>query len=62
MSTTALEQKPRWGFRYDRRFTAPLFITAILLAGHLSFGILESYEKTLLAIAAEEDAEIAAAA
>ncbi len=50
MSTTALEQKPRWGFRYDRRFTAPLFITAILLGAHLSFGILESYEKTLLAI------------
>lgn len=42
----------RWGFRYDRRYTAPLFITAILLGGHLSFGILESYEKTLLAIGA----------
>lgn len=44
--------KRRWGFRYDRRFTAPILITLILLAGHLSFGILESYEKTLLAIAA----------
>lgn len=39
-------------FRYDRRFTAPLLITSILLAGHLSFGILESYEKSLLAIVA----------
>jgi len=41
----------RWGIRYDARFTAPLFITVILLGAHLSFGILESYEKTLLAIA-----------
>ncbi|HVF91009.1 MAG TPA: RnfABCDGE type electron transport complex subunit D [Blastocatellia bacterium] len=37
-------------FRYDSRFTAPLFITLILLVGQLSFGILESYYKTALAI------------
>ena len=35
----------------DNRYLAPMFITCILLAGHLSFGILESYQKTLLAIA-----------
>jgi enediyne biosynthesis protein E5 len=34
----------------DNRYIAPVFITCILLAGHLSFGILESYQKTLLAI------------
>ena len=34
----------------DNRCVAPAFITCILLAGHLSFGILESYPKTLLAI------------
>jgi enediyne biosynthesis protein E5 len=34
----------------DNRYIAPAFITCILLAGHLSFGILESYPKTLLAI------------
>jgi len=34
----------------DNRYVAPAFITCILLAGHLSFGILESYPKTLLAI------------
>jgi len=34
----------------DNRYLAPAFITCILLAGHLSFGILESYQKTLLAI------------
>jgi enediyne biosynthesis protein E5 len=32
-------------------FLPPLFITLILLVGNLSFGILESYSKTLLAIA-----------
>ena len=34
----------------ENRYLAPVFITCILLAGHLSFGILESYKKTLLAI------------
>lgn len=36
--------------RIDNRYIAPAFITCILLGGHLSFGILESYQKTLLAI------------
>jgi len=35
----------------DSRYLPPIFITCILLAGHLSFGMLESYQKTLLAIA-----------
>ena len=30
----------------DNRYIAPIFITCILLVGHLSFGILESYQKT----------------
>src|SRR6185312_4839457 len=34
----------------DNRYIAPIFITCILLVGHLSFGILESYQRTLLAI------------
>ena len=42
-------RKPR--FRLDNRYIAPLFITFILLVGHLSYGILESYWKTGLAIA-----------
>ena len=37
-------------FRFDQRYVAPLFITCILLVGHLSYGILESYKKTALAI------------
>src|SRR5580693_4796229 len=43
-------QKTPW-FSLDNRHIAPAFITCILLVGHLSFGILESYQKTLLAIA-----------
>ncbi len=46
----------RW--KYDRRYTAPLLITGILVSGHLSFGILESYDKTLLAIATSILAEM----
>src|SRR6202034_4149154 len=45
---TPVQPKPL--FRIDSRYIAPAFITCILLAGHLSFGILESYQKTLLAI------------
>ncbi|MGO8795971.1 MAG: hypothetical protein ACLQLC_14205 [Candidatus Sulfotelmatobacter sp.] len=43
-----VKNKP-W-FSLDNRYIAPAFITCILLAGNLSFGILESYKKTLLAI------------
>jgi enediyne biosynthesis protein E5 len=39
-----------WKSLLDSRFAPPVFITLILLVGNLSFGILESYQKTLLAI------------
>jgi len=45
-------------FRFDNRYVAPLFITCILLIGHLSYGILESYQKTALAIAVAIVAEL----
>jgi enediyne biosynthesis protein E5 len=48
ISQSAPPRKPF--FSLDNRYIAPAFITCILLAGHLSFGILESYQKTLLAI------------
>jgi enediyne biosynthesis protein E5 len=41
---------PRRRFRLDNRYIAPLFISFILLVGHLFYGILESYERTALAI------------
>ena len=30
-------------FTFDNRFLAPILITGILIAAHLSFGILEGY-------------------
>jgi Na+-translocating ferredoxin:NAD+ oxidoreductase RnfD subunit len=54
------ERTPRkaW-FSLDNRYIAPAFITCILLVGHLSFGILESYPKTLLAIGTSIALELA---
>jgi Na+-translocating ferredoxin:NAD+ oxidoreductase RnfD subunit len=37
-------------FSLDKRYLAPLLITCILAAGQLSFGFLESYARTALAI------------
>ena len=45
-----LELHERRKFRLDNRYIAPLFITFILLVGHLSYGFLESYTKTAIAI------------
>lgn len=42
----------------DTRYIAPVFITVILLAAQLSFGVLESYEQTLLAIGTSIATEI----
>ena len=53
-------EAPHWKrfFSLDNRYIAPIFITLILLVGHLSFGILESYQKTLLAIVASIGTEL----
>jgi hypothetical protein len=51
-------QRKPW-FSLDNRYIAPAFITCILLVGHLSFGILESYPKTLLAIGTSIALELA---
>jgi Na+-translocating ferredoxin:NAD+ oxidoreductase RnfD subunit len=56
--TPALEVPRPTRFRFDNRYIAPLFITCILLVGHLSYGILESYEKTALAIVSAILAEL----
>jgi enediyne biosynthesis protein E5 len=37
-------------FSPQNRYLAPIFITTLLIAGNLSFGMLESYKKTGLAI------------
>lgn len=38
-------------FSMENRFIPPMFITGILLVAHFSFGVLESWTKTLTAIA-----------
>jgi Na+-translocating ferredoxin:NAD+ oxidoreductase RnfD subunit len=51
-----MNQKPATAlgrfFSIENRYLAPLFITTILLAGQLSFGVLESFSRTVLAIVA----------
>src|SRR5271165_2614137 len=42
----------------ENRYIPPIFITLILLVGQLSFGMLESYKKTLLAIGTAIFAEL----
>jgi len=49
-NTVAVPEIRKPKLRLDNRYIAPLFITFILLVGHLSYGILESYPKTALAI------------
>src|SRR3954447_9076437 len=49
---------PRRFFTVDNRFLPPLLITAILITAHLSFGILESYQRTAIAIATAIAAEL----
>jgi Na+-translocating ferredoxin:NAD+ oxidoreductase RnfD subunit len=53
-SAAAPMELPHWKrlISPQNRYISPMFITLILLVGHFTFGILESYQKTLLAIAA----------
>ena len=46
-AASAPTAQQRW---LDNRFLPPALITVILLGGHLSYGILEGYDRTLLAI------------
>ena len=55
-ATASSQRRLSW---VENRFLPPAFITTILLAGHLSFGILESYDKTLVAILVAMLAEVA---
>jgi enediyne biosynthesis protein E5 len=45
-------------FSASNRYLSPLLITLVLLVGQLSYGILESYTRTLLAIGASLIAEL----
>lgn len=48
-----------WFFSFENRYLAPLLITTILLIGQLTFGFLESWWQTLLAIATSMAVELA---
>lgn len=52
--STTTASSSRWTrfFSLDNRFLAPALITCILLGGQLTFGMLESWTQTLLAIGA----------
>ncbi len=52
MSSSAAPQvTPRWRLlSIDNPYLVPAFITLILVSAHLSYGVLESLDKTLLAI------------
>src|ERR1051325_4354366 len=56
-SVVTAKQPPKL-FGIDTRFVAPIFITLILLVGQLTYGILESYAATALAIVAAIALEI----
>ena len=58
MDAQILEATKRRRLSFDNRYIAPLFITFILVVGHLSYGILESYEKTGIAILSALVAEL----
>jgi Na+-translocating ferredoxin:NAD+ oxidoreductase RnfD subunit len=45
-------------FGIDKRYLAPILVTIVLLAGQLTFGFLESWSRTLLAIATAMGVEL----
>ncbi len=49
-TTSSLFGWVRWFFSLENRYLAPMFITCILASAQLSFGVLESYSRTVLAI------------
>jgi Na+-transporting NADH:ubiquinone oxidoreductase subunit NqrB len=58
MAAPIVQEARRRKLSLDNRYVAPLFITFILLVGHLAYGILESYEKTAIAIVSALVAEL----
>jgi Na+-translocating ferredoxin:NAD+ oxidoreductase RnfD subunit len=48
--TSSATVPPRRGFSIDNRYLAPVLVTVVLLVGQLSFGFLESWSRTALAI------------
>ncbi len=60
MASSPAGQRSSWRrhLSFENRFVPPVFITLILLVGQLSYGILESYSRTVLAIAVSISTEL----
>jgi Na+-transporting NADH:ubiquinone oxidoreductase subunit NqrB len=64
MSTQAIADPPSatpaapHRVRFDQRYLAPALITCVLVAGQISFGFLESWSRTFLAIATAISVEL----
>ncbi len=58
VTPVAAARPPRALFGIDARFLPPILITAILIAAHFSFGILEAYRQTGTAIVTAIVAEL----
>jgi Na+-translocating ferredoxin:NAD+ oxidoreductase RnfD subunit len=52
MSLTTSLSKPFKNFSFPKRYTGPILITAIVVAAHISFGVLDGWEKFAIALAA----------
>jgi Na+-transporting NADH:ubiquinone oxidoreductase subunit NqrB len=51
-SQSGVAARPRAGLRIDKRYLAPILVTLVLVAGQVTFGFLESWSRTALAISA----------
>lgn len=56
--STPTTSSPRRWLSMENRFVPPIFITLILVIGNISFGILESWTRTALAISVAIGAEL----
>jgi hypothetical protein len=50
-SDAAVANPPGARFQIDKRYLAPILVTLVLIAGQITFGFLESWSRTALAIA-----------
>lgn len=58
MNNVSSLQGPFQNFTFPKSYIGPLLISGILLAAHLSFGILDSYQKLIVAVVASFLTEI----
>ncbi len=57
-ASTAIPTKDGRSFGIDKRYLAPILVTLVLVVGQVTFGFLESWSRTFLAIAAAIGVEL----